>query len=110
MIAGVQDGATAHTVKSTMQFLRNFFDDRIISRDLWPRRSPDLSPPDFYLWDFLKDNVSSNNPHTLDELKQNIEDCISNITAATLKKVAYKVRKSVDACIENHGGHFQHLL
>ena len=27
-----------------------------------------------------------------------------------LLKVAYNVRKRVDACFENHGGHFQHLL
>lgn len=105
-----QDGATSHTANSTIQFLHDFFDDRIISRGLWPPRSPDLSPPDFYLWGFLKDNVYNNNPHTLDELRRNIEDCISNITTATLKKVACNVRKRVDACIANHGGQFQHLL
>jgi hypothetical protein len=36
-----QDGATLHTAKSTMEMLKLFFDDRIISKNLWPLRSPD---------------------------------------------------------------------
>jgi hypothetical protein len=47
-----QDGATAHTTNSTMQMLSEFFGGRIISRNLWPPRSPDLSPPDLYLGGF----------------------------------------------------------
>jgi hypothetical protein len=31
--------------------------------------SPDLNPPDFYLWGYLKDNVYENNPQTIGELK-----------------------------------------
>jgi hypothetical protein len=68
-----QDGATAHTANSTMQMLSEFFGGCIISLNLWSSRSPDLSPPDFYLWGFLKENVYKNNPHTLEELKQNTE-------------------------------------
>jgi hypothetical protein len=45
-----QDVATAHTANSTMQMSSEFFGGRIISRNLWPPRSPDLLPPDFYLW------------------------------------------------------------
>jgi hypothetical protein len=47
-----QDGATAHTENYTMEMLSEFFGGRIISRNLWPPRSPDLSPPNFYLWGF----------------------------------------------------------
>jgi hypothetical protein len=31
-----QDGATSHTVNSTIKLLKQFFDDRIISKKLWP--------------------------------------------------------------------------
>jgi hypothetical protein len=31
-----QDGATSHTANSTMEILKQFFDDRIISKNLWP--------------------------------------------------------------------------
>jgi hypothetical protein len=44
-----QDGATSHTANSTMEMLKQFFDDRIISKNLWPPRSPDLTPPDYFL-------------------------------------------------------------
>jgi hypothetical protein len=37
-----------------MQMLSGFFGGRIISRNSWPPRSPDLSPLDFYLWGFWK--------------------------------------------------------
>ncbi|KAJ8874699.1 hypothetical protein PR048_025565 [Dryococelus australis] len=46
-----QDSTTCHTLNATMQFLLKFFGDRLISAGLWPPRSPDLSPPDFFLWD-----------------------------------------------------------
>jgi hypothetical protein len=29
--------------------LKQFFDDRIISKNLWPLLSPDLTPPDYFL-------------------------------------------------------------
>ncbi|KAL4084269.1 hypothetical protein QTP88_028094 [Uroleucon formosanum] len=44
-----QDNATCHTSNRTMNFLRKFFGERIISKGLWPPRSPDLTPPDFFL-------------------------------------------------------------
>jgi hypothetical protein len=31
-----QDGATLHTANSTMEMLKQFSDDRIISKNLWP--------------------------------------------------------------------------
>jgi hypothetical protein len=46
---------------------------------LWPARSPDLNPCDFNLRGNIKDKVYSNNPHTLDELKQNTHETITSI-------------------------------
>ncbi|GBN51466.1 hypothetical protein AVEN_22089-1 [Araneus ventricosus] len=40
-----QDGATCHISNNTIHLLNEFFDQRIVSRGLWPPRSPDLSPP-----------------------------------------------------------------
>jgi hypothetical protein len=57
-----QHGATAHTANSTKQMLSEFFGGRIISRILWPPRSPVLSPPDFCLWGFLREKLCKNNP------------------------------------------------
>lgn len=49
-----QDGATAHTANATLDYLKQYFDNRIISRNRWPARSPDLRPLDFHLFGFLK--------------------------------------------------------
>jgi hypothetical protein len=89
--------------------LNEFFGGNITSRNLWPPQSPDLSQLDFYLWRVLKENMYNNKLHTLEELKQNTELCISNITAET-HRVASNMRKRVNACIVECGRHFQHLI
>jgi hypothetical protein len=45
----MQDGATAHTANYSINVLKEVFENRLISRGLWPARSPDLSRFDFYL-------------------------------------------------------------
>jgi hypothetical protein len=42
--------------------LEGVFGDRTVSRGLWPARSPDLTPCNFYLWGNLKDKVYRINP------------------------------------------------
>lgn len=43
-----QDGAPAHMATETWYFLREFFNDRMISKGLWPPRRPDLSTRTFF--------------------------------------------------------------
>jgi len=38
-----QDGATSHTSHVSMAEIQSFFGDRVISKGLWPPRSPTLS-------------------------------------------------------------------
>jgi hypothetical protein len=38
-----------HTANNSMKLLNETFRERVISRNLRPPRSPDLTPPDFYL-------------------------------------------------------------
>jgi hypothetical protein len=84
----VQDNATTHTANHLMKERNQVFGDRVASRELWPPRSPGLHPCDFYLWGKLKDEMYVNNPHTLDELKDNIRVEISQITREELRRVA----------------------
>ena len=45
---------------------------------------PDLTPPNFFLWGYLKDRIYSNPiPRTLDQLKDNIRREIRNIPQET---------------------------
>jgi hypothetical protein len=47
-----------------MTLLRDVFGDRIISKEVWPPRSPDLTAPDDYLRGAMKVAVYKDNPHT----------------------------------------------
>jgi hypothetical protein len=46
-----QDGATAHSTRTTITMLREFFDNRLINRNtenIWPPRFSDLTPAAFF--------------------------------------------------------------
>jgi hypothetical protein len=105
-----QDSAAAHTTASTMKNLHEFFGENVISREVWPPRSPDLASPDFFLWSHLKDTVYRSYPRDLKQLKMNITRVIEEVKERTLRKVARNMVKRVDKCIEMNGNHFQHIL
>jgi hypothetical protein len=81
-----------------MQMLKQFFDDRIISKNLWPLRFRDLISPDYFLWGYLKQVVYSNRRQTIEELKQNPEVAVSNMFQETLQKVVRNVVTRVNIC------------
>jgi len=87
-----------------------FFDDRIISKTLWPPRSPDLSPPDFFLWGALKVKAYANRPRTIQELENNIRREIAAISEDVLQATFTKMKRRVQLCLDSGGEHFQHLL
>jgi inhibitor of nuclear factor kappa-B kinase subunit alpha len=93
-----------------MEELRQVFGDRIISRSLWPARSPDLNPCDFYLWGNLKQKVYKTNSHTIEELKENIRNEVSAISPGELQRVITNLVWWCQECARADGDHFQHLL
>ena len=57
-----QDGAPPHTSRITIDFLNKLFPGRLMSKsgDLdWPPRSPDLTPPDFFLWNNIRAEIAA---------------------------------------------------
>ena len=59
------DGATYHTTKATLHVFRSVFKDHIISRRadvVWPPRSCDITPLDYYLWSAIKDKCYADKP------------------------------------------------
>ncbi|KAJ9575347.1 hypothetical protein L9F63_025702, partial [Diploptera punctata] len=69
-----------------------------------------LTVCDFYLWGSLKDKVYKTNPHTLEELKNNIRNEIRNLTVPELQRVNLNVFTRYHACLTAGGQHFQHFL
>ncbi|GFX02701.1 putative DD41D transposase [Trichonephila clavipes] len=86
----LQDGATCHTARATIDLLKDTFGDRLISRFgpvNWPLRSCDLTPLDYFLWRCVKSLVYADKPQTLDHLEDNIRRVIADIRLQMLKKV-----------------------
>jgi hypothetical protein len=50
----------------------------------WPPRSPDLTPLDFFLWGYVKDQVNRQRVNMLDELKAWITAEMANVIKAML--------------------------
>lgn len=105
-----QDGAPGHVAHATIQFLQEFFDERVISRGIWPARSPDLTPLDFFLFGYLKNKIFQNRIHTLEELQEAITREIQNINVNTLIALFENKKRRVNLCLANGGGHFEHFL
>jgi len=108
-----QDGATAHTSLETMNLLQQIFPNRIISKNgdfAWPPRSPDLTPPDFFLWGYLKSKVYINKPQSIRVLKTNIRREINKIPVEMLHKVMENAEKRARACIQAKGGHLRDVI
>jgi hypothetical protein len=110
----MQHGATPHTAKDTIRALRGVFGEinggnRIISKGLWPPRSPDLNPCVFHLWGKLKSIVYANNPHDLEALKQNIREAVYNIQKRELQQTSRSLFKRIQACLTAESRHFEHL-
>ena len=85
-----QDSATFYLAEATLDVLRPVFEDRIMSRKadvVWPPRSCDLTLLDYYLWGAVKDKCYTDKPETIDALKDNIHEAISEIQLHTIDNV-----------------------
>ena len=74
-----------------------------------PPRSPDLTPPDFYLWGTLKNTVYATKTQTLEELRDQIEHAIHDISLATIQTVCRFIRRRCWECTVAEGGYFEHV-
>jgi hypothetical protein len=101
-----QDGAIAHTACVSMTLLRDLFGDRIISKDIRPPRSPDLTSHVYYLSEAMKGAVYTDNPHTLLELKEAIANFIRTIPAIELSRDFANKKRRVNEFLTSTWGPF----
>ena len=81
------------------------FEDRIISRRadvVWPPRSYDLTPLDYYLRGAVKDICYADKPETTDALKDNICEAIGEILKNWTDRVGY--------CMASRGSHLNEII
>ena len=102
-----QDSATPHTATAVQTWLGQKFENKFIDKNLWPPRSPDLNPCDFFLWGHLKEVVYNPLPKTIDDLKANLEREIKKIPQKMLKNVFSNFKKRCEFLISAGGGHIE---
>ena len=113
----MQDGARCHTTRNAqvnvIDYIGLQFGQRTLGERLgehWPARSPDLTPCDFFLWGYLKEQVYKEGPQpNLAALENTIRRTLQAIprdfffracTSSVLKR-AEEVRKRGGAHIEH---------
>ena len=102
-----QDGATPHTADVVQTYLTERFGTRFLHKKMWPPRSPDLNPCDFFLWGYLKQRVYNPLPKTLDDLKSNIVREVEAIPESMLRSTFLNFRKRCELLISAGGGHIE---
>ena len=63
-----------------------------------------------FLWGHLKSTVYESNPHTIQELKDNISHEAATIKITMLHRVYLNLIRCVQLCVDAGGNHFQHFL
>ena len=108
-----QDGDTCHTAEATLNVLRTVFKDRINSRRadvVWPARSWDLTPLDYYLWSAVKDKYYADKRETIDALKNNIREAIGEIQLHTIDNVLKNWTDHVGYYMASRGSHLNGII
>lgn len=110
-----QDGATPHCTGENLWMLRQYFADRIMSRNtgrIFPARSCDLTPCDYFLWPYLKNTIFTSPISDLEDLKERIQLKFEEINdnSNMLRNCMTGLERRMLMCIQEGGGHFQPLL
>ncbi|PSN49460.1 hypothetical protein C0J52_06588 [Blattella germanica] len=96
----MQDGTPPHFANVVRNWLDEKFPGHWLGRrgpHEWLARSPDLSPCDFFLWGWAKDEVYRTKPRTLNELEARIREVLANISHKSVDSIPGHLRSLVNA-------------
>ena len=106
----MHDGAPPHFARPVREWLDQHFPQHWIGRQgpqEWPARSPDLTPCDFFLWGWAKEQVYRAKPGNLDELEAEIEQVFANVTQEFLRNAANNVPTRLAKLVANAGAYVE---
>ena len=107
------DGAPPHFSVEVRQFINDTF-NMWIGRGgtiAWPPRSPDLTPLDYYVWGYLKQQVYSTPVQNVGELRNRILRASELLRGElNLKATVKEFRKRLRMCIRGNGRHIENVL
>jgi hypothetical protein len=114
-----QDGCPAHSAQIVTEFLNTKFPNRWLGLRgpiEWAPRSPDLTPLDFFLWGCLKQLIyDGRDPvQSVGELQERIQAGFDVLRAREHEGIIFNATHNVitraHLCLNENGGHFEHLL
>jgi histone-lysine N-methyltransferase SETMAR len=73
-----------------------------------PPNSPDLSPCDFWLFDFVKQNLADQN--NSESLCRAVSDFMDSLSKEEYRKTFDKWIERMQLCVDNNGDYFEHLM
>ena len=104
-----QDGAPAHTARSTVQYLTEHCHGQFLEPNIWPPSSPDLNPCDYFLWSALEQKVySGQQVKDVYDLKRRIVAAWDELSQSSLDKAVRQWRARLRAVCRGRGGHVEH--
>ena len=74
---------------------------------LWPARSPDITPLDFFLWGYVKTNVFKSEIKDIDDLKTKITEAVASVRPEMLVKTWTEVKSRLEMLAENGERHIE---
>ena len=109
----MQDGARAHIANPVFAFLNRVFSGRVIGERFqlpWPARSPDLTPCDFFLWGWLKDQVYKELPIADGQaLRNHVIAILGRLPTEFCKNTSRSVVSRLQHVSAVNGDQFEHL-
>lgn len=110
------DGAPPHWVTPVRQHLNRNFPNRWIGRygpREWPPRSPDLTPLDFFLWGYIKEQVYVTECDTAAQMQQRIIDALDQQISddpTMMPRLHAETLRRAELCVRLGGNHFEPFL
>ena len=103
-----QDGASAHTCNTVMDYLDKVFGKRMLALksrqgEPWAPHSPDMNPLDSFLWGYLKSVVYKPVPTSIQELITSIERACNNVPKDMIIKSVLGMKKRARLLVERGG-------
>lgn len=108
-----QDGAPAHNSRTVKEMLIQQFGENFIATHgpvPWPARSPDLTPLDYFLWGYVKNEIYKDTYNAIDDLKRSLENILNGINNIVMLNAVQSLKRRIQLCIENNGHHFEQLM
>jgi hypothetical protein len=103
----VEEGCVVdRTIQVNLWFQQDGVPQHVIPQSgdvIWPSCSSDISPPDYFLWGYLKGTVYTTKPATLHDLKQYIIQENENIPKDLMHREMFSFQDRLKQCVQCNG-------